>query len=168
MIESPMPDRPLNVLFLCTGNSCRSIIAEQLLNHLGRGRFTGYSAGSRPTGRVNPNAVQALERRGIATGGLTSKSWDAFAGVDAPQMDIVITVCDNARGEACPVWPGRPVAAHWGLADPAEVKGDDAETQAAFDATLNHLERLLGGLVELPEDRLTAQDLNRLPGKTAA
>jgi len=161
-----MGDQTFNVLFLCTGNSCRSIIAEQLLNHLGGGRFTGYSAGSHPAGQVNPNAVRALERRGIDTGGLASKSWDAFEGPDAPVMDIVITVCDNARGEVCPIWPGQPISAHWGLADPAEFKGDDAETAAVFDATLNQLEQLISGFLKLPEVKLSASELNGLLKKT--
>lgn len=157
-----MSDRPLNVLFLCTGNSCRSSLAEQLLNHLGQGRFVGYSAGSQPTGRVNPYAVQALERRGVPTEGLTSKSWDQFGESDATKMDIVITVCDNARGEVCPIWPGHPVSAHWGLSDPAEFKGSDSETHAVFDATLNKLEQLITGLLELPEGKLTTENLDEL------
>ncbi len=161
-----MTDRPLNVLFLCTGNSCRSSLAEQLLNHLGRGRFIGYSAGSHPTGLVNPHAVQALERHGVPTKELTSKSWNEFGRTDATQMDIIITVCDNARGEVCPIWPGQPVSAHWGLSDPAEFKGDDAETQVVFDTTLNQLEQLIGGLLELPEDKLTTENLDKLLKKT--
>jgi len=168
LIRIFMGNRTFNVLFLCTGNSCRSIIAEALLNHLGRGRFAGFSAGSHPAGQVNPNAIQALERRGVDTGGLVSKSWEAFEGPDAPEMDIVITVCDNARGEVCPIWPGRPVSAHWGLADPAEFRGDDAATAAAFDATLNHLERLISGLLKLQKDSLTADGLNGLREETTA
>ncbi len=160
-----MTDRPLNVLFLCTGNSCRSSLAEQLLNHLGQGRFVGFSAGSTPTGQVNPNAVQALERRGVPTGGLTSKSWNEFGEADATEMDIVITVCDNARGEVCPIWPGHPVTAHWGLSDPADFKGGVAETAAVFDATLNQLETLIGGLLKLPEDSLATDNLEELRKK---
>jgi arsenate reductase len=162
-----MADRPLNVLFLCTGNSCRSSLAEQLLSHLGQGRFAAYSAGSTPTGQVNPHAVQALERRGVATEGLTSKSWNEFGQTDSTEMDIVITVCDNARGEVCPIWPGQPVTAHWGLSDPAEFKGGDTETKAVFDATMNQLEHLIGGLLELPDDKLTTEDLEELRKKSA-
>jgi arsenate reductase len=157
-----MTDRPLNVLFLCTGNSCRSSLAEQLLNHLGQGRFVGYSAGSTPTGRVNPHAVLALQRRGVDPEELTSKSWNEFGATDATVMDIVITVCDNARGEVCPIWPGHPVSAHWGLSDPADFKGNDAEVAAVFDATLNQLERLIGGLLELTEDKRTREGLEQL------
>ena len=119
--ESVMPDRTYNVLFLCTGNSCRSIIAECLLNQLGRDRHKGYSAGSHPAGRVNPSAIRALQNRGFPSDGLRSKSWDEFEAANAPVMDVIITVCNNAAGESCPVWPGQPVSAHWGLADPSSV-----------------------------------------------
>ncbi|MBC8339378.1 MAG: arsenate reductase ArsC [Rhodospirillales bacterium] len=163
-----MSDRLRNVLFLCTGNSCRSIIGEQLLNHLGYGRFRGYSAGSHPTGQVNPNAVRALDRRGVNTFGLSSKCWDVFERPDAPEMDIVITVCGNARGEVCPVWPGHPLTVHWGLTDPAEFRGGADETAKVFDATLNQLERLIEGLLALPDDRLTAEELNGLLETTPA
>lgn len=157
-----MADRTHNVLFLCTGNSCRSIIAECLLNHLGRGRFKGYSAGSHPAGRVNPSALRTLNKRGLSTDGLRSKSWGEFEAASAPVMDLIITVCDNAAAETCPVWPGQPVGANWGLADPALFTGNGDKTAAVFDATLAHLERLIGGLLELPQDKLTTEDLNGL------
>ncbi len=166
-----MAGQTVNVLFLCTGNSCRSIIAESLLNHLGGNHFAGFSAGSHPTGGVNPWAIRALEKRGLPTHGLESKSWDAFAAGNEPEaavMDVIITVCDNAANEVCPVWPGGPVSAHWGLADPAGFEGDDAEKAALFDATLNHMERLIRGFLELPEGPPSADDLNGLPGKTPA
>jgi len=157
-----MNDGRKNVLFLCTGNSCRSIIAEALLNHLGGDRYRGFSAGSHPAGAVNPAALRALQRCGVGGQGFRSKNWDEFAIDGAPKMDIVITVCDNAAGEVCPIWPGQPLSAHWGLADPAEFKGNDAEMAAVFDATLNQLERLIGEFLDLPEARLNASELNRL------
>ncbi|HJO74872.1 MAG TPA: arsenate reductase ArsC [Rhodospirillales bacterium] len=163
-----MPDRTYNVLFLCTGNSCRSIIAECLLNHLGQGRYKGYSAGSHPAGRVNPSAVQALNKRGLPTDGLRSKNWGEFEVSGAPVMDLIITVCDNAAGETCPVWPGGPVSAHWGLADPALFTGNGEETAAVFDDTLDHLERLIRGFLDLPKGALSAVELNGLLGKTPA
>ncbi|HEC91252.1 MAG TPA: arsenate reductase ArsC, partial [Alphaproteobacteria bacterium] len=127
-----MVDTFLNVLFLCTGNSARSIIAECLLNHLGHGRFRAYSAGSRPTGTVNPLAVEILEAEGVPASGRRSKSWDEFGAADSPQMDIVITVCGNAANETCPVWPGAPMSVHWGFDDPAAVVGDDCAKRAEF------------------------------------
>src|SRR5687768_6876687 len=127
-----MSERPFNVLFLCTGNSARSILAEAYLNEIGRGRFKAHSAGSHPAGQVNPFALDLLQRNQIATDGLRSKAWDEFARQGAPQMDIVITVCDQAAGETCPVWPGKPLTAHWGIDDPASVTGDDASKRTAF------------------------------------
>jgi arsenate reductase (thioredoxin) len=127
-----MVDRIYNVLFLCTGNTARSVLAEGILRKDGAGRFNSYSAGSMPKGVVNPFAVATLANRGYPADGYSSKRWDAFAGVDAPKMDFVFTVCDNAAGETCPIWPGRPITAHWGIADPAAVDGTDADKLAAF------------------------------------
>jgi protein-tyrosine-phosphatase len=121
-----------NVLFLCTGNSARSILAEAFLSSAGRGRFRGFSAGSHPTGKVNPLALELLEKKGISTAGLRSKSWDEYAKPGAPEMHFVFTVCDNAAGEMCPIWPGRPVTAYWGVPDPAAVQGSDDEKREAF------------------------------------
>jgi arsenate reductase (thioredoxin) len=126
-----MPE-PRNVLFLCTGNSARSILAEAYLNAKGQGRFSAYSAGSRPAGKVNPFALDLLGKNGIDTAGLRSKSWDEFAQPDAPRLDFIFTVCDNAAGEACPLWPGQPVTARWGVDDPAAVRGSDEEKREAF------------------------------------
>ncbi len=139
-----------NVLFLCTGNSARSILAEAVLNAGGQGRFRAYSAGSHPTGRVNPLALALLQRAGFATQGLRSKSWEEFAGPAAPRLDFVITVCDNAAGEVCPVWPGQPMTAHWGVADPAAVEGPEAIKMQAFRDALAVLERRIGLFTSLP------------------
>ena len=150
------PQKPFNVLFLCTHNSARSILAEALLNHLGQGRFKAYSAGSSPRDKQQPNplALQVLNAAGVATEGLRSKSWDEFAGADAPQMDLIITVCDNAAGEACPYWPGHPATAHWGYADPSTTEGTDEQKLAAFRQTLHAIRHRLSLLVNLPDDRL--------------
>lgn len=149
-------DRPLNVLFLCTHNSARSVLAECLLNDLGRGRFRAFSAGSQPGGQVNPFALQALAENGIDTNGVHSKSWDEFAVPGAPTMDLVITVCDSAAGEICPVWPGHPATAHWGYADPSATQGSDAAKLMAFRDTLALMRRRLEILVALPDERLHA------------
>ena len=143
---------PLNVLFLCTHNSARSILAEALLNHLGKGRFKAYSAGSSPRDNQMPNpmALSTLEKAGISTEGLSSKSWDVFATPAAPHMDLVITVCDNAAGEVCPYWPGQPATAHWGYADPSEAAGDDAQRLEAFRQTLHLIHRRLEIFINLP------------------
>jgi arsenate reductase len=149
----------MNVLFLCTGNSARSILAEVLLNDLGRGRFRAFSAGSHPTGQVNPAAIHKLAAEGHNTAGLESKSWDRFSGVDALDVDLVITVCDSAAGEACPLWNGAPVTAHWGIPDPAYV--DDVEArEAAFDIAYTRLRRRIEALVRL-EPAFRADELQQ-------
>lgn len=135
-----VPDRPQTVLFLCTGNSARSIIAEALMNHWGQGRFKAYSAGSFPKGEVHPLSLATLERLRLPTAGLRSKSWDEFAGPGAPQIDYILTVCDQAAGETCPVWPGHPITAHWGLPDPAAVTGSRDEQLKAFAETARILQ----------------------------
>lgn len=135
-----MPARPINVLFLCTGNSARSILSEAILNQLGNGGFRAFSAGSHPAGAVNPGALELLQSIGFETQGLRSKSWDEFAQADAPVMDHVITVCNNAAGETCPVWPGNPALEHWDIKDPADVGADDAERREAFENAYNTLE----------------------------
>ena len=144
--------KPLNVLFLCTHNSARSILAEATLNHISKGKFKAYSAGSSPRENQTPNpmALQTLEKAGISTDGLSSKSWDIFALPDAPHMDLVITVCDNAAGEVCPFWPGQPATAHWGYADPSEVAGTDAVKLEAFMQTLIQIKRRLDLFTSLP------------------
>jgi len=161
---------PLNVLFLCTHNSARSILAEALLNHLGQGRFAAYSAGSSPRENQQPNplGLQVLQEVGVATNGLRSKSWDEFATDSAPHMDLVITVCDNAAGEVCPYWPGHPATAHWGYPDPSAGEGSEAEKLLAFRHTLLAFKRRLELLISLPADKLakttlqsTARDLAR-------
>lgn len=144
-----MPDH-YNVLFLCTGNSARSIMAEAILNHKSRGVFTAYSAGSHPSGTVRPEALRQLESAGISTAGLRSKSWDEFAGPDAPAMNFVFTVCDNAANEVCPFWPGQPMTAHWGIPDPAAVKGAPEEIERAFRDAFSILDRRIGLFFALP------------------
>ena len=146
----------MNVLFLCTGNSARSILAEALLNRLGEGRFTAFSAGSFPTGRVNPGTHPILRELGFDPAGFRSKSWEEFASKDAPALDLTITVCDNAAGEVCPVWPGRPIAAHWGVPDPAAVSGTDAEVAQAFAATAQQLRHRIKRFLALPFANLDA------------
>ncbi len=151
-----MSERALNVLFLCTHNSARSILAEATLNHIGKGRFKAWSAGSSPRDNQQPNplGLQVLRSAGISTEGLRSKSWDEFAAADAPRMDLVITVCDNAAGEVCPYWPGQPATAHWGYADPSEGDGDEARKLEAFRQTLHAIHRRLELLISLPADKL--------------
>lgn len=139
-----------NVLFLCTGNSARSIMAEALLNHWGRGGFQAFSAGSSPTGKVHPLALDVLEQMRIPTGAPRSKSWDEFAGPAAPRLDFVFTVCDRAAAEACPLWPGQPMTAHWGIADPAAVGGDPTRQSLAFRQAFHELERLILVLTSFP------------------
>ncbi len=143
-----------NVLFLCTGNSARSILAEAYLNSAGRGKFRAYSAGSKPGGHVNPFALELLEKSRLDTSGLRSKSWDEFAGDGAPKMDFVFTVCDNAASEPCPYWPGQPMTAHWGVPDPAAVPGTDEEKRRAFRQSLSTLSARINLLVNLPIDKL--------------
>jgi arsenate reductase len=145
-----MSTRTYNVLFLCTGNSARSVLAEVLLNSRGAGRFRAFSAGSQPVGRVNPFAVETLRQAGLPTEGLRSKSWDEFARPGAPQLDFVFTVCDSAANEVCPIWPGQPVTAHWGLPDPAAVQGSDADKAKAFRDTFIALDRRIGLFTSLP------------------
>jgi arsenate reductase len=155
-----MPDKVYNVLFLCTGNSARSIIAEALINYWGRGRFRGFSAGSQPKGAVHPVALQLLEHMNLPTEGFRSKSWDEFAAPGAPTLDFVFTVCDNAAGETCPLWPGQPMTAHWGVADPAAVEGPDTEIWLAFRRAFRELENRIKIFVSLPIaslDRMTLQ-----------
>jgi len=145
-------NQPINVLFLCTHNSARSILAEALLNHMGQSRFKAFSAGSSPRENQQPNplGLQVLDAAGISTQGLRSKSWDEFAQADAPHMDLVITVCDNAAGEVCPFWPGHPATAHWSYADPSAGEGDEAQKLEAFRQTLHAMHRRLELLVNLP------------------
>ena len=147
-----MLENPVNVLFLCTHNSARSILAEAILNHIGKGRFKAFSAGSSPRENQQPNpmALKTLESAGISIDGLRSKNWDEFATPDAPHMDLVITVCDNAAGEVCPYWPGQPATAHWGYADPSAIDGDDAQKFDAFRQTLHAIKRRLELLTNLP------------------
>lgn len=142
----------MRILILCTGNSCRSILAEVLFNELGQGRVSAHSAGSEPAGAVNPGAIAKLQKEGHSTSGLLSKSWDEFAGPDAPAIDIVITVCDNAAGESCPVWNGVPVTVHWGIPDPADASAE--EVDAAFDLTYSQLRIRVEQFLELPLDSL--------------
>jgi len=153
--------RPFNVLFLCTGNSARSIMAESILRSLGAGSFNSYSAGSRPTGRVNPFALELLMRNHLPTDGLRSKSWDEFARPGAPQLDFVFTVCDNAAGEVCPVWPGQPMTAHWGIPDPAAVEGNDETKRKAFAEASRALLNRIRVFTSLPLDKLDRLSLQR-------
>ena len=159
-----MSDNPsIHVLFLCTHNSARSILAEALLNHLGQGRFKAYSAGSSPRENLQPNplALETLTKAGLPVEGLYSKSWDEFGKPDAPHMDLVITVCDNAAGEVCPFWPGQPATAHWGYADPSEVDGDDDKKREAFKQTLHMMRKRLDIFVNLPLSSLSKMTIEK-------
>lgn len=149
-----MSDRQYNVLFLCTGNSARSILAEAILNREGMGRFKAFSAGSHPTGSVNPHALQLLEKLNYKTDFARSKDWDEFAAPDAPAMDFVFTVCDRAAAEACPVWPGQPMSAHWGVPDPVQVEGNDSEKAFAFTDAYRMLNNRISVFVSLPFEGL--------------
>ena len=162
---------PYNVLFLCTGNSARSILAEAIIEREGMGRFSGFSAGSHPKGELNPYAVQLLERLNHDTAAMRSKSWDEFARPEAPKMDFVFTVCDQAAAEECPYWPGQPMSAHWGLPDPAAVDGNEAERRLAFSETYRMLRNRISIFVNLPLnslDRLALQDRLDEIGRTGA
>ncbi|KQQ75034.1 ArsR family transcriptional regulator [Rhizobium sp. Leaf321] len=168
-----MTDKTFNVLFLCTGNSARSILAESVLRKIGAGKFNAYSAGSQPKGNVNPMALDVLVGHKFPTEGLRSKSWDEFAGAEAPQLDFIFTVCDNAAGESCPVWPGKPMTAHWGIEDPAAVEGTDAEKRIAFTTALRYMKLRIAAFAALPLQSLerislTAklQEIGQLEGST--
>jgi protein-tyrosine-phosphatase len=162
-MEHPMSATILNVLFLCTGNSARSILAESMLNSmaLNRGRFRAYSAGSHPSGQVNPFAIELLEKNHLPTEGLRSKSWDEFARPGAPELDFVFTVCDNAAGEVCPVWPGQPMTAHWGVPDPAAVEGSDEARRKAFFLAFSQLQNRISLFANLPLDKLDRLSLQK-------
>ncbi|MBI5937380.1 MAG: arsenate reductase ArsC [Betaproteobacteria bacterium] len=154
-------NRPFNVLFLCTGNSARSIFAEAILNKLGAGRFHAFSAGSHPAGAVNPHTVELLEKHRFPTEGLRSKSWEEFAQADAPHLDFVFTVCDRAAGEACPAWPGQPMTAHWGIDDPAVATGSEDDIRKAFFTAYNQMRTRIGLFVNLPFDKLDRLKLEK-------
>ncbi len=156
-----MNERTYNVLFLCTGNSARSVMAEVVLNTLGKGRFKAFSAGSHPAGRVNPFTIEQLHKGGHAVDGLRSKSWDEFAVPDAPAMDFVITVCDNAAGEVCPMWPGQPMTAHWGFEDPAAVEGTDEQIRVKFHQVYHQIARRLSVFLALPLEKLDRMALQK-------
>lgn len=156
-----MPQLPYNVLFLCTGNSARSIIAEAITNREGMGKFTGYSAGSMPKGVVNPHTLDLLRKLNYDVSGLRSKAWDEFARPEAPRLDFVLTVCDNAANETCPVWPGQPMTAHWGVPDPAEAQGNAAEIALAFADTYRMLNNRISIFVNLPLASLDKLSLQR-------
>ena len=150
------------MLFLCTGNSARSILAEAYLNAAGKGRFVAYSAGSQPAGKVNPFALELLQQHGIPTAGLRSKNWSEFAASAAPRIELVLTVCDNAAGEVCPVWPGQPISAHWGVPDPAAVSGSDDDKRKAFAAAFSALKARIDRLLAEPAGRITRETLKRI------
>ena len=154
-----MTEQPFNVLFLCTGNSARSILAESILNQIGNGRFNAFSAGSHPSGSVNPQALELLKKNGLPSTDLRSKSWDEFASPEAPALDFVFTVCDNAAGEVCPIWPGQPMTAHWGIEDPALIEGNDAAKRDAVSTAFRLLNRRISLFVNLPMSKLDAMSL---------
>jgi protein-tyrosine-phosphatase len=156
-----MQDKVYNALFICTGNSARSILAEGLLNGLAQGRFRAYSAGSQPKGEVHALALATLDKLGMPATGYRSKSWDEFTLPDAPQFDFIFTVCDNAAGEVCPIWPGKPMSAHWGVPDPAAVEGSDEEKRKAFQDAARVLKRRIELFLSLPMDRLDAMSLHK-------
>jgi arsenate reductase len=169
-----MSEHPFNVLFLCTGNSARSIMAEAILNELGAGKFRAYSGGSRPKGRVHPEAIRILRSLGHDTSGFRSKSWNEFAMPRGPKFDFVFTVCDNAAGEACPVWPGNPMTAHWGIPDPADATGTEAQIGQAFADAYRMLNQRIGIFTALPISKLDAltlqsrlREIGRSQGATA-
>ena len=161
-----MPDSSRKVLFLCTGNSARSILAEVLLNELGGGQYRAYSAGSKPAGRVNPGAIDKLRREGLSTAGLESKSWDVYNGGQAPVFDLVVTVCDNAAGESCPIWNGSPLTVHWGIPDPAAVTAGDRAVRDAFDQAYERLKARIEPLLEL--EILDAESLRAIHERAPA
>jgi protein-tyrosine-phosphatase len=161
LMRDAQPDRPYNVLFLCTGNSARSILAEAILNKIGKDKFAAYSAGSQPKGAVHPQALGLLERLGYSTNGLRSKSWEEFSTPGAPVLDFVFTVCDNAANEVCPVWPGQPMTAHWGVPDPAAAQGTQAEIAAAFRDAYLMLQRRIELFANLPVRSLDRMSLKK-------
>lgn len=161
MTREQKPDRPYNALFLCTGNSARSILAEAILNKIGNGKFVAYSAGSVPKGEVNAHTLALLRRRGFATDGLRSKSWDEFSSPDSPRLDFVFTVCDSAASEVCPVWPGQPMTAHWGAPDPAAVAGDETKIDHAFRDAFLLLQRRIELFANLPVASLDRMSLKK-------
>lgn len=166
-----MSERVYNVLFLCTGNSARSILAESLLNHWGQGRFRAFSAGSFPKGEVHPLALDLLKRTNLPTEGLRSKSWDEYAAAGAPPLDFIFTVCDNAAGEVCPVWPGKPMTAHWGIADPAAAEGTNADKAFAFRKAFKELETRIKLFVAIPIaslDQMTLKEKLRAIGRDSS
>jgi arsenate reductase (thioredoxin) len=161
LMRNDRPGKPYNVLFLCTGNSARSILAEAILNKIGADKFAAFSAGSQPKGTVHPQAIALLSRLGFPADNFRSKGWDEFAAPGAPQLDFVFTVCDNAAGEVCPVWPGQPMTAHWGVPDPAAATGSDAEIAAAFRDALLLLQRRIELFANLPIRSLDRMSLKR-------
>jgi arsenate reductase len=173
LVREAMSDREFNVLFLCTGNTARSVLAESILRKDGAGLFNAFSAGSHPKGTVNPFALKVLDSYGYPTEGFRSKTWDEFAGPNAPKMDFVLTVCDNAAGEVCPIWPGYPTTAHWGIEDPAAVEGTDIQKEAAFVTAFKYLRNRISIFVSLPiagRDKMTLgaklREIGQLEGAT--